>query len=82
MRDEFKNMEEAIEQFIRDCGRLPKPLRKWEAYQELRTELENMEKVLPIVNSLAAPAIRPRHWEEIIDLTQHQIPYMEETFSL
>jgi dynein heavy chain, axonemal len=82
MSEEYKGMEEAIEQFISDCGRLPKPLRKWEAYQELKTELENMESVLPLVNALAAPAIRPRHWEEIIELTGTQIPYADDAFSL
>lgn len=41
-----------------------------------------MSLQLPLVNSLAAPSIRPRHWEEIIELTSTQIPYTDEGFKL
>ena len=82
MRDEYLVMDEAIQQFLRDTGKLPKQLKKWEAYQELKTELENMDKILPLINALAADSIRPRHWEEIIELTATQIPYSSETFKL
>lgn len=41
-----------------------------------------MQAVLPLVVALAKPAIRPRHWEEIIELTATQIPYAADTFKL
>lgn len=41
-----------------------------------------MSLQLPLVNSLAAPSIRPRHWEEIIELTNTPIPYTDEAFKL
>jgi dynein heavy chain len=75
-------MDESIQQFLRDTGKLPKQLKKWEAYQELKTELENMEKMLPLIDSLSKDSIRPRHWEEIIELTATQIPYSAESFKL
>jgi len=39
-----------------------------------------MIEILPLVEGLAKPSIRPRHWEEIIEMTKETIPYEEETF--
>lgn len=41
-----------------------------------------MNRILPLVASLATDNIRDRHWEEIIELSGHQIPYASETFCL
>lgn len=35
-----------------------------------------------MVDALAKPSIRPRHWEEIMELTGREIPYASETFKL
>ena len=41
-----------------------------------------MTEILPLVEALAKPSIRPRHWDEVISLTKEDIPYTSETFSL
>ena len=41
-----------------------------------------MTEILPLVEQLAKPSIRPRHWEEIITMTKEDIPYASETFTL
>ena len=41
-----------------------------------------MTEILPLVEQLAKPSIRPRHWDEIITMTKEDIPYTSETFSL
>ena len=79
---EYPKMDEQVEAFLRDCMRLPVVLRKWEAYKDLKKQIEDMQAVLPLVVALARPAIRPRHWEEIIELTATEIPYASETFKL
>lgn len=75
-------MDEAIEGFAKDCQRLPGVLKQWEAYKDLKTEIENMTTIIPIVDSMAKPVIRDRHWEEVIELTKTPIPYQSETFHL
>lgn len=75
-------MMEQIENFGRDCFRLPGVLKNWDAYKELKQEIDDMTEILPLVEALAKPSIRPRHWDEIIAMTKEEIPYQSETFSL
>ena len=41
-----------------------------------------MTEILPLVEALAKPSIRPRHWDEIIGMTKEEIPYASESFTL
>jgi dynein heavy chain len=75
-------MDEQIEQFGKDRARLPGVLKQWDAYKELQTVIENMQALIPIIDSLAKDSIKPRHWEEIKELTKEEIPYDSETFNL
>jgi dynein heavy chain len=79
---EIDKMIDNIEMFGRDCARLPGVLKGWDAYKELRKEVDDMGKILPLVKELSKPSIRDRHWDEIIQMTQKDIPYKSETFTL
>ena len=80
--NEIDKMIELIEGFGRDCTRLPGILKSWDAFKELKQEVEDMSKILPLVKELCKSSIKHRHWDEIIDLTQQDIPYTSETFTL
>jgi dynein heavy chain len=41
-----------------------------------------MTEIIPLVEALAKPTIRPRHWDEIIEMTKTTIPYDSEDFLL
>jgi dynein heavy chain len=41
-----------------------------------------MTEILPLVEQLAKPSIRSRHWDQVIELTKEEIPYQSESFSL
>lgn len=79
--NEIQKMNEQIEIFSRDCVKLPGILKSWDAYKELKTEIDNMTEIIPMVESLAKPSIRPRHWEEIIEITKTDLPYQSESFN-
>ena len=68
-------MMEDIEAFGRDCMKLPGVLKTWDAYKELKLEIDDMTEILPLIEQLAKPSIRPRHWDEVISLTKEEIPY-------
>jgi len=57
-------------------------LKSWSAYKELKQEIDDMTEIIPLVEALAKPSIRPRHWEEVIEMTKEEIPYASETFTL
>jgi len=57
-------------------------LKSWDAFKELRTEIDNMTEIIPLVEALAKDVIRPRHWEEIIEMCKVEIPFDSEGFNL
>jgi dynein heavy chain len=82
IQNEISKMMEQIETFGRDCTKLPGVLKTWDAYKELKQEIDDMTEILPLVEALAKPSIRPRHWDEVIGLTKEDIPYTSESFAL
>lgn len=79
---QLAKMIDQTDSFGRDCTKLPGPLKQWDAYKELKQEIDDMVTILPIIQQLANPSIRPRHWDEIIEMTKCEIPYEDETFLL
>jgi len=55
--------------------RLPKDLKEWTAYKELKQEIDNLKEVLPIIIDLKKPSIKPRHWQKICDITGKTLNY-------
>jgi dynein heavy chain len=82
VQNEVPKMLEAAENFQRDCLRLPGSLKKWLTYTKLKDEVEEMIEVLPLVDGLAKDSIRDRHWEEVIELSKHDIPFNQDNFVL
>jgi hypothetical protein len=42
--------------------RLPRQVKSWSAYRQLRLEVQRTSDVLPLLMALAEPYVRPRHW--------------------
>lgn len=60
--DEVIGMKDGIEQFLKDCTRLPSDSKQYPAYKELKQRLDDMEIMLPLVEMLADKSIKERHW--------------------
>jgi len=71
-------MEESIGKFGEQCVRLPKDLKEWNAYKELKLQIDNFKDILPILLALKKPSIQPRHWKQIIDITGKELNYEQE----
>jgi len=80
--EEIEKMTEIIDTFSKDCTKLPPTTKKYDAFKELKTEIDNMSEIIPLIDSMAKPSIKPRHWEEIIQMTNCEIPYDSDTFTL
>jgi len=76
-------MQDTIDVFSRDCMKLPPGLKDKQAYRDLKKIIDDMTEVLPLVQALAKPSIRDRHWEDIMELSKNKnIPYNQENFVL
>lgn len=80
--NEIEKMIETCDAFARDCTKLPGSLKQWDAYKEMKQEIDDMTEILPLVTAMAKPSIRNRHWDEVIELMKTPIPYESENFTL
>lgn len=60
--EKINAMEEAAKKYGDQCIRLPKDLKEWQAYKELKTSIENLKALLPIITILKKDAVKDRHW--------------------
>ncbi len=54
-----------METYNARCKKLPKKLREWEAYNDLKKQIEDTQNVLPLLQELSKASIKDRHWEEV-----------------
>ena len=78
----ISKMTKKLEEFQLACKKMPKELRAWDAYVELKKMVDDFLETLPLVEQLANPALRPRHWQALEELTKAALPYQAEGFHL
>ncbi len=64
------------------CRRLPKALKDWEAYNELKKKIDDFSECCPLLELMANKAMKERHWQRIGDLTSHDFDVENENFAL
>lgn len=76
--EQLKEMEDQVTKYGSLCLGLPKELKEWQAYKELKQEIENLKTVLPIITDLKKPSIKDRHWQKIKEVTGSNLNYEQE----
>ena len=56
--------------YTQDIRTLDKEMRAWDAFTGLDSTVKNMVTSLRAVGELQNPAIRDRHWEQLMQATQ------------
>jgi dynein heavy chain len=69
VKDQIDDMGAKIEKFAADCKRMPSRLRDWQAYKDLQQTIIDFQTVLPLMLELSKPAIKTRHWGEVMKVT-------------
>ncbi|NXO51687.1 DYH9 protein, partial [Aramus guarauna] len=64
-----ENMDLECKKFARDIRNLDKEMRAWDAFTGLDSKVKNMLTALKAVAELQNPAIRERHWNQLMQMT-------------
>merc|ERR1712194_284377 len=80
--EHMETMQKTIDGFAARCKKMPKQLRDWPAYGELKKEIEDFQEVLPLLMELGKPSIMPRHWQQVMEMTGKELPVENDDFSL
>jgi dynein heavy chain len=69
---EMDVMKERMEAFTIRLNKMPRALRSWEAYSDLKQKIESFTITVPLLEHLSKPSIKPRHWTELMEITETQ----------
>ncbi|NXJ23235.1 DYH9 protein, partial [Dicrurus megarhynchus] len=64
-----ENMDLECKKFAREIRNLDKEMRAWDAFSGLDSKVKNMLTALKAVAELQNPAIRERHWSQLMQVT-------------
>lgn len=65
-----EDMEQECKKFTKDMRNLDKDLRNWAAFQHAELLIKNLLTALRAIIELQNPAIRERHWTELMHATK------------
>ncbi|TPP50205.1 Dynein heavy chain and region D6 of dynein motor family protein [Leishmania donovani] len=65
MKLNSERMLEDIEDTRREALQLRKEMEQMDVWLRLKDDIDLIKKILPIIDDLRTPAIRPRHWEQL-----------------
>ena len=66
----MEQMDLDCKKFAKDIRSLDKEMRAWDAYLGLESTVKNMLTSLRAVSELQNPAIRDRHWQQLMAATK------------
>lgn len=73
------SMDTECKKFAKELRGLDKEMRAWDAYGGVENDVKNMITSLRAVTELQNPAIRERHWQELMKATGVQFSMNEGT---
>ncbi|CAB3374843.1 Hypothetical predicted protein [Cloeon dipterum] len=79
------NIEEInneLMEFQNRCRKLPKGLKEWPAFHALKKTIDDFNDMCPLLELMANKAMKPRHWQRIMDSTKHNFELDSEGFCL
>uniref|UniRef100_A0A2K5SD28 Dynein axonemal heavy chain 17 n=1 Tax=Cebus imitator TaxID=2715852 RepID=A0A2K5SD28_CEBIM len=74
-----EQMDIDCKKFAKDVRSLDKEMKTWDAFMGLDNTVKNMITSLRAVSELQNPAIRERHWQQLMQATQVKFKMSEET---
>ena len=79
---ELAAVQARIGEFQLACTRMPKELRLWDAYVDLKRLIDDFCASMPLVQQLAHHSMRMRHWSALMAVTGVHLPVGTVTFRL
>ena len=64
------------------CRKLPKGLKDYAAFDELKRKLDEFTELIPLLEQMANKAMQRRHWDRISELVGKELDYESDQFSM
>ncbi|KAK7114139.1 dynein axonemal heavy chain 5-like isoform X2 [Littorina saxatilis] len=71
-----------LQEFQNRCRKLPKALKDWPAFEDLKKTIDDFNEMVPLLELMANKAMKPRHWQRMADVTGHVFDIEGDNFTL
>uniref|UniRef100_A0A663DRU1 Dynein axonemal heavy chain 5 n=1 Tax=Aquila chrysaetos chrysaetos TaxID=223781 RepID=A0A663DRU1_AQUCH len=78
----IEKINNELSDFQNKIRKLPKALKEWQAFQDLKKKIDDFTESCPLLEMMANKAMMSRHWERIAQVTGHHFDVDSENFSL
>jgi dynein heavy chain len=79
------NMEKInteIQEFVNRCKLLPKGMKDWAAYIDLKQKIDDFNECCPLIELMTSYSMKPRHWEMLERILTYKLDTSDEDFTL
>jgi dynein heavy chain, axonemal len=77
---EIINVE--IQEFVNRCRTLPKAMKNWPAFIDLKKKIDDFYECCPLIELMASNAMKLRHWESLEKIMKFKFDTTDEDFTL
>ncbi|EZA60758.1 Dynein heavy chain 5, axonemal [Ooceraea biroi] len=78
----IEDINNELMEFQNRCRKLPKALKEWPAFFALKKTIDDFNDMCPLLELMANKAMKPRHWQRIIEVTRYPFEIESEGFCL
>ncbi|KAF8570623.1 hypothetical protein P879_00300 [Paragonimus westermani] len=78
----IESISAELQELQNRCLKLPKALRGYQAYEDLRQKLADFNELMPLLELMTNPSMRPRHWARLEEVTKHPFQVDSQGFML
>ncbi|KAJ1537343.1 Dynein heavy chain 2, axonemal, partial [Nowakowskiella sp. JEL0078] len=75
-------MEETIQKFIKRITKLGREVKDWDVFSVVKDKVHQIKRTIPIILDLKNPAMRERHWNQLMDEIGKSFDPKSEDFTL
>ncbi|EFN77895.1 Dynein heavy chain 8, axonemal [Harpegnathos saltator] len=79
---DIESIVSELAEFQNKCRRLPKAMRDWPAYIDLKKKIDDFNEMCPLLEMMANKAMKERHWERMSKLCKYFFDVESVTFTL
>ncbi|RLV98350.1 hypothetical protein DV515_00010875 [Chloebia gouldiae] len=79
---DIEKINSELIEFQNRCRKLPRAVKEWQPFLDLQKTIEDFSECCLLLENMSTKAMMPRHWKQIMDLTEHRFDVESEAFKL
>jgi len=79
---QVETLQKGVKDYTKQCSKLPEVLQATPVFRKLEKRIKDFEESLPLLAGLKNDNLRPRHWKDLMAITQVEFDVDSKTFTL